>query len=143
MEDCCTASGCDSPRPGKARCPVSGRECASVPVRTLLHHLRRPWAWQASASRYYYCDDPACEIAYFGDDGSLIPQTLLRTRIGAKDASGDAVLCYCFGVSRADYADDPATRDFVIAQTRAGACACETRNPSGRCCLKDFPAAAD
>jgi hypothetical protein len=27
----------------------------------------------------------------------------------------------------------------VMAQTKAGLCSCDTSNPSGRCCLKDFP----
>ena len=49
------------------------------------------------------------------------------------------MLCYCFGVSRADFDRNPGTKDFVTAQTKAGLCACETSNPSGRCCLKDFP----
>jgi hypothetical protein len=29
----------------------------------------------------------------------------------------------------------------VIEQTRLHNCACDVRNPSGRCCLKDFPKA--
>jgi len=48
-------------------------------------------------------------------------------------------VCYCFGVSRSDFRNDPATKDYVIAQTKAGLCSCDTSNPSGRCCLKDFP----
>jgi hypothetical protein len=56
-----------------------------------------------------------------------------------KETDGDVLLCYCFGVSRADAACDPALRDFVVAATRDGQCACDTRNPSGRCCLKDLP----
>lgn len=81
-----------------------------------------------------------CEIVYFGEDGSRILQAQLRTRVGSKQASGDALLCYCYGVTVDDARNDPAARDFVIAETRLGQCACETRNPSGRCCLKDFPA---
>jgi len=38
---------------------------------------------------------------------------------------------------------DPGIRDFVVAQTRLGLCACDTRNPSGRCCLIDFPRDGD
>jgi hypothetical protein len=49
------------------------------------------------------------------------------------------LLCYCFGISREDFKRDPGLRDFVVAKTKAGECSCETKNPSGRCCLKDFP----
>lgn len=108
-------------------------------MRTIVHHLTEAWIWQPTANRYFFCDDPACDIAYFGDDGSTILKSQLRTRIGLKDTTDDALLCYCFGVSKRDFQSDPDTRDFVVAQTKAGQCSCDTRNPSGRCCLKDFP----
>lgn len=139
MGDCCTSSGCESSHPKKYRCPADGRECAEVSVRTILHHVKESWGWTPSANAYYFCDDPACDVVYFGDDDSVILKSQLRTPVGVKQQAGDAPLCYCFGVSRADFARDPATRDFVVAQTRAGACSCDTSNPSGRCCLKDFP----
>lgn len=147
MGDCCSASGHrDQPaagHPNKRRCPRHGGECAEVSARTIAHHIAQAWAWRATAGRYFYCDDPACEIVYFGDDGSMIDQSRLRTRVGVKDPADDRLLCYCFGVSQADFRRDPATRDFVLAETRAGRCSCETSNPSGRCCLKDFPEADD
>lgn len=139
MSACCSSSGCESNRPTKHRCPVNSKEYSDVPVRTIIHHLKEPWHWEATASHYYFCDDPACDVAYFGNDDSVIYKTQLRTRIGVKEQTDNDLLCYCFGVSRADYKLDPATKDFVIAQTKAKQCSCETSNPSGRCCLKDFP----
>jgi hypothetical protein len=59
--------------------------------------------------------------------------------VGIKEAAADALLCYCYGVTRAVALSDTAARAFVVAQTRRGLCSCETSNPSGRCCLKDFP----
>lgn len=108
-------------------------------MRTIAHHLRQPWAWRRADQRYFFCDDPACEVVYFGEDGSLIPATQLRTVVGIKDAAADSLICYCFGVTWADALRDATAKEFVVAQTRAGLCACETRNPSGRCCLKAFP----
>ena len=49
------------------------------------------------------------------------------------------MLCYCFGFTWQDYYDDPAVREYVIEQTKNGNCECSTKNPSGQCCLKDFP----
>ncbi len=95
-----------------------------------------------TAKRYYFCGEPSCDVAYFGDDNSVILKSQLRTRIGVKEQSGDCLLCYCFGVSKSDFARDPAARDFVVKQTKAGLCSCDTSNPSGRCCLKDFQKAA-
>jgi len=51
----------------------------------------------------------------------------------------DSPLCYCFGISMNDYRRDPSLKDVVSAKTKAGLCSCKTMNPSGNCCLKDFP----
>lgn len=109
-----------------------------MPARTIAHHIQEAWNWQPASTRYFYCDDPACEIAYFGEDGSAISRFRLRTP-GVKDASDAGTLCYCFGVSRGDVLRQPAIRQYVIQRTQTGDCACDVRNPSGRCCLKDFP----
>lgn len=139
MSDCCSSPEGDAKHPQKRRCPVNGVECSEVSARTIAHHVKESWRWVPSARHYYFCDDPECEVAYFGDDGSLVPKSRLRTRIGIKERTGDDLLCYCFGVSRADSERNPAIRGFVLKQTKAGLCSCETSNPSGRCCLKDFP----
>lgn len=139
MSDCCSSSSCDRAQPKRHRCPVNGREYAEVSARTIAHHIAAAWNWRPTAGRYFFCDDPSCEVVYFGDDGSTILKSQLRTRLGLKDAADEALLCYCFGVSKRDFRDNSATRDFVVAQTKAGRCSCDTSNPSGRCCLKDFP----
>jgi hypothetical protein len=142
MSACCTPSACEADHPKKHRCPANGREYPEVPVRTIAHHIKDAWLWRPTASRYFFCDDPECDVVYFGEDSSTIPRSQLRTRVGMKEGADDSPLCYCFGVSRGDYRRDPASRDFVVAQTRTGLCSCETSNPSGRCCLKDFPKTA-
>ena len=139
MANCCSSSGCTVTHPTKNRCPANGHEYSEVSATTITHHLKESWSWMKTANRYFFCDDPSCEVVYFGDDGSTIPKSKLRTSVGIKEASDDALLCYCYGVSRKDFAATPATRDFVVAQTKAGSCSCYTSNPSGRCCLKDFP----
>lgn len=124
--------------PAKYRCPRNGREYPEVPAGTIAHHVAEPSSWRGEG-RYFFCDDPACDVVYFGDDDSVILKSGLRTVVGIKEAAADAPLCYCFGLSKADAAK-PGARDYVLAQTKLGLCSCDTRNPSGRCCLKDFPA---
>ncbi len=135
MADCCAAPM----HPNRHRCPANGREYAEVSPRTIRHHLREAWHWDDRGRRYYFCDDPACAVAYFSDDGAVILKTALRTAAGVKELAPDALICHCFGVTRAAALSDPDARQFVLAQTRCGECSCETSNPSGRCCLKDFP----
>lgn len=139
MSECCNSCDCDSAHLKKQSCPISRQECSEVSVRTIAHHIKEAWAWESTAQQYYYCDDPACEVAYFGNDGSMIRKSQLRTKIGMKEMSDEGLLCYCYGVTKRDFLEIPGTRDFVLAQTKAGQCSCGTSNPSGRCCLKDFP----
>ncbi|HIJ21725.1 MAG: hypothetical protein HON68_01210 [Gammaproteobacteria bacterium] len=96
-------------------------------------------SWTGTAQHHYFCDDSNCDVAYFGNDDSVIYKSQVRTNIGVKEQSNKKLLCYCFGVSDEDYQLNPSTKDFVIEQTKMGMCSCETSNPSGRCCLKDFP----
>lgn len=140
MSDCCPSTDCEASHPRKHRCPANGREYSEVSAKTIAHHIRDSWTWVGDAGRYFFCDDPSCDVVYFGDDGTTILKSQLRTRVGVKEAADNALVCYCFGVTKADALKDPGIRDFVVAQTRQGLCSCDTSNPSGRCCLKDFPA---
>jgi Zinc binding domain len=107
--------------------------------RTISHHIKHSWQWEGKGRRYFFCDDPDCDVVYFGEDDSVILKSQLRTKVGAKELSDDAMLCYCFGVTQADALNDSSIKDFVVTQTKLGLCSCDTRNPSGRCCLKSFP----
>ena len=71
--------------------------------------------------------------------GEVLHKADIRTRIGIKEQDDKALICFCFGVSKAVAATNKSVKDFVVKQTKQSSCACETSNPSGRCCLKDFP----
>lgn len=139
MTDCCSSSDCKTTHPKKLRCTGNGIEYAEVPARTIAHHIKHSWQWDSNGRRYFFCEDPDCDIVYFADDGTVILKSQLRTKVGTKETSGDALLCYCFGITRADALNDSGIRAFVMNETKAGRCSCATSNPSGRCCLKDFP----
>lgn len=109
-----------------------------VSITTILHHIQQPWLFEPSADNYYFCESAACQVVYFGNDDTVIDYVRLRSVIAAKERSAEALICHCYGVTRVASLD-PQIRAYVVAQTQAGPCACETRNPSGRCCLKDFP----
>jgi hypothetical protein len=142
MSSCCSteseSSSC-STSPKKRPCPVDGSQGVEVKAGTILHHLKTPWTHTLGEQKYYFCDNPACEVVYFGEDDSVIKTSEMREEIGQKRGDKDRLLCYCFGVTQGDAEADPAAREFVKQQTKLGVCACDSRNPSGRCCLKDFP----
>lgn len=139
MAECCTQSQGKPQKPRRHICPENGKACLDVPYKTILHHVKEPWQLALFEQGYYFCEDPDCDVVYFGDDNSTIKKTSIRTKIGIKDNSEDALVCYCFGVSKSVAKFDKSTRNYVIEQTRRSLCSCSTSNPSGRCCLKDFP----
>jgi hypothetical protein len=118
---------------------VNGKEYKSVTMKTILHHIRSPWKWVEKRQGYYFCDDPNCDVVYFGKDDSVITKTQIRTTVGIKERKPDSLICYCFGVSKLDAQQHPGIRDFIVGKTKVGICSCDTSNPSGRCCLIDFP----
>jgi hypothetical protein len=138
MNDCCNSGELEL-RPKKLACPVNGIKYAEVGVQTVLHHVTHPWSLNLKDQGYYFCHDEKCDVAYFGEDGSTIPKQSLRHLIGVKENNSESLICYCFGVSKAVAYASATVRDYVVAQTKAGTCSCATHNPSGRCCLKDFP----
>lgn len=139
MGDCCSSNSCSSTKPRKAVCPSNGKTYSSVSEATILHHVKEPWIYDLKPQGYYFCDDPDCDVVYFGEDETTILKQSLRTVIGVKETSPEALICFCYGVSRINAETNSAIKEFVIKQTKTGSCACDTRNPSGKCCLKDFP----
>lgn len=137
MTNCCTSSRSSQGQPKEYKCPVNGRSYKSVSPLTILHHINEPWNWPNKDQGYYFCDDPECNVVYFAEDDSTLEKSSLRTTVGIKEKDGNSLICYCFGVSKSASVSGLA-KDFIIKCTKEKACACTTRNPSGRCCLKDF-----
>lgn len=139
MSDCCSMTCASDVFPRRHTCPVNGNAYGRVSPVTMKHHIRAPWAWREQHQGYYFCTDPDCRVVYFGEDGSIIDRAALRADVGVKQKSDNALVCYCYSISRREAALDPRIREFVVEETRQQRCACEYRNPSGRCCLADFP----
>lgn len=139
MTDCCSTAKTQSTPNNTSPCPNGATPCRAVKCKTVIQHVKRPWDLVDKDRHYFFCEDPDCDIVYFSDDGLIIRHAELRTKVGVKDTSENATLCYCFGVSRGDALKDPSLKNFVKSRTKQSLCSCETRNPSGLCCLKNFP----
>lgn len=139
MTGCCVSKTSDHDPPEKLRCPVNGKEYGSVGYKTILHHLSEPWGQALIDQGYYFCTDTDCEVVYFGQDNTVISKPGLRTSVGIKEKNPERMLCYCFGVSYAAAVNNSVAVNFVKEKTKQSLCSCETSNPSGRCCLKEFP----
>ena len=137
MSNCCADS---SSKATTQACPECGTVGKSVEMRTLYHQLRFPENQRIASGGYYFCPSRHCSIGYFSSAGNSIPKSHLRTY---QDIRKDK-LCYCFDIDtefylsalRVNRADS--IKGFVIQRTKTGECACESRNPSGQCCLAEF-----
>ncbi len=139
MNKCCSQKDTTEHYPKSHHCPVNGESYASVKRKTLLHHVSQPWLCSLPEQGYYFCSNPDCDVVYFGQDNTVVHKSELRTDVGQKSHDRDAAICYCFGVSKALVSLDKNIKNFITQQTKESLCSCETSNPSGRCCLKDFP----
>ena len=140
MSSCCNNNPTEKTKPPrKHACPVNAKEYIEVPPQTILQHIKSPWQQILNEENYYFCDDPNCKVVYFGLNGTIINKSELRTQIGIKENNENTPICYCFGVTKAQAKQNSELKSFVTRQTKDKMCACDIRNPSGRCCLKDFP----
>ena len=134
MAECCSPSQptTDPRRP----CPVSGFSGEPVPWHTVAALTVGP---VPPKQAFWLCRDPTCEVVYFGSSEALISRRELRTEPDFK-AGAEGFVCYCFLHRRKALAGRGGATVFeeVQRKVKAGDCACEVRNPSGKCCLKDL-----
>jgi len=140
---CNPPSGASSTAPSVGLCPACGLRAKRV-KRLTMEHLLVPGAIpQIGNTQYYFCETPKCPMAYFPYDAhaAVFPKANLRVRIGIKEAEDPVPFCYCFGITRKDVCDEieqtgkSTVVNRVKAEVKAGNCACEVKNPSGKCCL--------
>jgi hypothetical protein len=144
LSNCCAVNEKSRSAPAVMACPVNGARSKQVDmltVRSLVRHL----PLQMPETQYYFCQAPDCDVVYFPSD-SRAPSFLRRhliVRVAAKEVADPLTVCYCFGFTRQDICDEIRdTGQSTIAkrigsEVEAGRCACEVKNPSGKCCLGD------
>ena len=140
-ESCCTTTE----RGNESRCcPASGSlgqnvEWLTVAALTVEKVPPRQTFW--------LCRDEECEVVYFGEDGTRLSVKDLHVRPGFKSEGNEGLLCYCFSYCLRDIKDDllkgneSPTVEHIEAEIQAGNCACEVRNPTGKCCLGEVKTA--
>jgi hypothetical protein len=98
-----------------------------------------------SNDQYYFCEARDCDVVYFPFDpqAPTFRRQDLVVRVGAKETADPIPICYCFGFTRKDIEDEIAASgrstvaERISAEVKQGNCACEVKNPSGKCCLGD------
>jgi len=120
-------------------CPECNQSCLPVSRQTMLHQVQFPENQRIPENNYAFCANRNCTAGYVSIS-AIIPKSQLR----AFQSDRKSMLCHCFDISESAYrtalADSSAAaiKAFIVQQTKDGLCACESRNPAGRCCLADF-----
>lgn len=145
MSTCCDTAA-STKQSKKMLCPSCGVKQNFLPHQTLIHQLKNPKNIEVNPDiPYYFCRNSSCETVYFSPSQSSFSPDDLRWPVGQKSTEPDRQICYCFDVTYDQVVKELArdgvskTKEFVMAQTKLKNCACEIRNPSGKCCLVDFP----
>ncbi len=147
MSECCSVRL--PPSPAVMSCPESGSRSKQVnilTVKSLLRHL----PFQMAPAQYYFCEAPDCDVVYFSSNpqAPTFRRGDLLVRVGLKEETDPIPVCYCFGVSRQEIWDEvrengkSSLAERIKAEVKAGNCACEVKNPSGKCCLGNIIRAA-
>jgi len=145
MSSCSPVNSSEGIAPAVMACPVNAARSKRVDILTLRSLVRR-LPLRMPPVQYYFCEAVDCDVVYFASDpqAPVFRRNDLWVRVGAKEKAGSALVCYCFGFSREEIADEvrktgkSAIFERVAAEVKAGNCACEVKNPSGKCCLGEI-----
>lgn len=147
-DSCCTLPNADDGTTGADLCPTCGQKSKPVGAET-INALARPELQPAGGfPAGYVCTNPEDPTLYFfpGAIPSLSRDDV-TVRVGFKAAEAPQLVCYCFEHTREDIQreyrqqGESLIEASIREQVSQGACSCEVKNPTGRCCLGDVRAA--
>jgi hypothetical protein len=144
MSGCCSVNAKTSSAPLVMVCPVNGARSKQADMLTVKSIVRQLPLGMPD-TQYYFCDSSDCEVVYFPLDtqAPLFRRGDLMVRVGSKETVDPIPVCYCFGFTRSDIQNEivetgsSTITEQIKAEANAGNCACEVKNPSGKCCLGD------
>jgi len=148
MNNCCASTGQSNTPAARETSPAAGTLCvkcggkgSGVERKTVLHHVLPALLDRVKDEAYRFCPEPGCELVYYGDGGTRFTVKEVRELVSAKASGDERPICYCFGFNEGDIRREiarmatSAIPEQIRRLIKAGMCACETRNPSGACCL--------
>jgi hypothetical protein len=114
-------------------CPECGAVGAAIKRRTVVAVSR---AAIPAHQTLRLCRTAGCSLIYYGDAGARVTVETLALRPTFK---GGDVVCFCFLHRQADVDGDlSAVVAAIGSRVHARDCACDLRNPTGKCCLVDL-----
>jgi hypothetical protein len=140
MDSCCDTS-CTRGQ-SLDTCRRCGDRGQKVERQTIESFLSAEARLRLKSGDYFFDNSPDCDVVYFSNKlDSYFTKRDVRVRVGIKESEPPILICYCFGhtVESAQAEIQTTGRSTVATEItkeiQAGHCACEVKNPSGRCCL--------
>lgn len=145
MADCCSVKEAKeriASAPAVKSCPECENRSKQVDTFT-VKSLVRQLPFRMPQADYYFCKSAGCDVVYFPEncEAPIFRRGDLLVRVGLKEDHDPIPVCYCFGITRKDIRDEiretgkSTFAERIKAEVQAGHCACEVKNPSGKCCL--------
>lgn len=147
MDNCCGAPD-DPIADSHTLCAYCGSKGSPVELLTVKALLSEVALRRLVPQRLYFCYDPTCVVIYFASGGQVYRCSDVRVPVWQKEPAGSRRICYCFDENEGSMLREliETGRCGAVQRVRehiaADRCACEVRNPRGRCCLGDLMKAA-
>lgn len=137
MEACCTVQ---SAKHNHVLCPhnqVRGKAVGRITVQAIVRDLK-----VVGDDDYFVCESADCPVVYYSHQTQIEEDKLRETMYAKHKDNPEQLICYCFQHTTNAIHNIPSIADDISTQVKLGRCACEARNPKGRCCLGDVRAVA-
>lgn len=141
-ETCAIVGATKRPTNDQKECKTCGAKGREVSRKTVLLMLKSDLLEPPITGLYRFCQTSECPTVYFEEGGTRVFTIAdLRVVVGLKSRIDPIPVCYCFGFNESDFREEIASTgkttipDRISSLIREGLCACESRNPSGGCCL--------
>lgn len=146
MTRCCSTNATEvkTSKRQTAECPRCSNRMQPVERIVVMHQVAAPLNQTIPSDQFFFCSDATCPVVYFTKAGFVIETAAIRGEVGQKSTDENRMICYCFDITyrrvmeEIEQTGHSASNAFVVEQTKLKNCACEIRNPSGKCCLKEF-----
>lgn len=144
MSNCCARDSASArlvPQSKLGFCPSCGDKGQSVTTLTVKSLVRNHTRVNASSS-FSFCRNTHCDVDYFSADATFRKEDVKV--VGIKETDDPVPLCYCFDYTREDIlreiheTGETKLAEIIKGEAQGGFCACEVKNPSGKCCLGEI-----
>ncbi|MEM0448264.1 MAG: (2Fe-2S)-binding protein [Methanomassiliicoccales archaeon] len=125
-----------------ALCMICQNEGLEVERITVANHVREE-CWPLSDDKWFYCENPGCEVIYFNSSGRVLKKKDVKTRVTFKEKTPPRPLCYCKQVTEEDVIKAIECGARTLEEVKkatgiGGGGQCKITNPAGRCCSRNY-----